>query len=177
MLKCELILVYLLLTVGCMRSQDSFLATDFRIFKATPVWPLAQAVQSEDTAAIVNLIRQNEIDVDFQEQKFGMTVLMLAVFHNKYESSKILLELGANPNLHNSHDGSSAIIDAAEYDFIEPRFVTLLLAHGANVNDEEQGERKKGNFQRNSPLLAASASDLDKVKLLLAAGAAVKLQK
>ena len=105
---------------------------------------------------------------------------MLSVFNRHYNSCKTLLELGADVNIHDHSNGSSAILEAAhlERDIDDDtRFLKLLLKYGANPNDEEVGNRKVGNTTRNTPLLNACGnvyvSPLAKVKLLVDADADV----
>lgn len=153
---------------------------DFRLFQGTPVWDLAKAVQDENQTRIRNLIEETGIDVDYQEGKFGQTLLMVAVKRHKYNSCKALLELGASPNKNNYSDGASAMIYAAEINGAgadATKFLSLLIKYGGDVNFLEKGERKKGNYTRNTPLLAAcgtvnrGVSPLEKVKLLVESGA------
>ena len=52
----------------------------------------------------------------------------------------------------------------------------MLIEYGANVNDIETGERKKGNTTRKTPLIAASSENIDFVKYLLSHGANINYQ-
>lgn len=154
--------------------NSQLLGNDYRLFKNTPVWELAQAVSNEDIKEVKRIVREEKANIDYQESQYGKTLLMLCVINEDYQSCKTLLELGANPHLHDHYDGSSAIIDAAGMtgDFSnDPKFLKLLLDYGADPNDVELGERRKGNTQRNTPLLEASAQSLEKVKILIDAGA------
>ena len=90
--------------------------------------------------------------------------------------------MGADPNIHDSYDGASALIYAAgiENDTVNQiNYLNLLLNHGANPNDEEVGKRRDGNSTRNTPLLVACSdvnqfkSPMDKVNTLVIAGANV----
>ena len=151
---------------------------DYRLFWNTPVWDLVKAVRSEDIGGIKRIIENHKNDIDYQEERFGYTILMLTILNHDYTSCKTLLELGANPNKYDKFSGSSAIIKAAGLkDDIgdNTRFLKLLLAYGANVNDEEIGERREGNTTRKTPLLAACSGDKtkEKVKILVEAGANV----
>lgn len=59
------------------------------------------------------------------------------------------------------------------------KYLSILLARGANPNDKEIGPRREGNSTRQTPLLVACSdaisfkSPLDKVKTLVEAGADV----
>jgi len=148
----------------------------------TPVWKLAKAVRHQNAARIKKLITVKKIDPNYQVPITGETVLVYAVLTYKYKSCEALLKAGVDPNIHDTYDGSSAIIEAARISKERVRdhntkFLKLLLAYGANPSDIETGERRKGNTTRDTPLIAASGdlnytvSPLAKVKLLVEAGA------
>jgi hypothetical protein len=160
--------------------KSKLLGNDYRLFQGTPVWDLAQAVQYEKVEEIKRIVKEEKIDFDYQELKFGKTLLILTVNNQHYNSCKALLELGANPNIHDNYNGSSAIIEAAgieNYNDDNTKFIKLLLAHGANPNDEEIGKRTEGNTTRKTPLISACSdvnqftSPIAKVKTLVEAGA------
>ncbi len=141
--------------------------------------------QAEDVKEMFRIVREGNVDIDHQEPKFGNTLLMLAVMNLQYASCKTLLELGADPNKHNTYDGSTALIQAAAIDNCDgdnSAFLKLLIKHGADVNEIEIGDREVGNTIRKSPLLVAcsdvsqAGSPIDKVKLLVEAGADVNYQ-
>ncbi len=162
-------------------NNDSLLGNDYRLFESnTPIWDLAKAVKEEDIEEIKQLVQEEKINLDYQEPKFGNTLLMLTVVNQHYISCKTILELGANPDIHDSYSGSTALIDAADIQNNtgdNTDFLKLLLVHGANPNDEEVGSRKNGNSTRITPLLAACSdvnqfvSPIKKVKILVEAGA------
>ena len=185
MLRNLIILIFLLATSCNQRdktvNEDNIYENDFRLFQGTSVWNLAKYVQDQNINKIKQLIKEGSIDVDFQEPKYGNTLLMLAVKNQKYQSSKVLLELGANPNKSNKYDGASAMIDAAAINTTirsNTRFLELLLAFGGNSNYVEVGERKNDINTRSTPLIIAcgyidnfTQSPIDKVKLLVESGA------
>ena len=155
-------------------------ADDYRLFLDTPIWELAKAVRDENVEEIQRLVKVKKVDMNYQDPKYGQTLLILAVMKHHYNSFKVLLELGADPNKHNTYNGSSAIIEAAGIEKFEgdnTQFLKLLLTHGANPNDEEIGIRQEGNTTRNTPLMKACSdvyegvSPIGKVKMLVEAGA------
>lgn len=163
-------------------SQDNLLGNDYRLFKNTPVWDLAQAVRDEKVDRIKELLNKKGVDVNYQESRYGSTLLMLSIINEQYSSFKALIEGGANVNVHDTYDGRSAIINAAAIQSDtanSANYLKLLLIHGANPNDEEVGERRIGNKQRKTPLVTACEdvisfkSPLSKVKVLVEAGANV----
>ncbi len=167
--------------VACHSNQtDNYNGTDYRLFKNTPIWELAQAVQEQNTESIKKLVTEQKQDLNYQEPKYGSTLLMLTIINDHLRSFETLLQLGANVNLHDSYSGTSALIIAADSDNSDAEtFIRLLIQHGADPNDVEPGPRREGNTTRFSPLLAAcedvsnSVNTLEKVKILVDAGANV----
>ena len=111
--------------------------------------------------------------INYQEPRFGETLLMLAIWNDDYKSFITLLENNANVNIYDTYDGTSAIILTCEYN-LGKKYVEKLLEYGANPNDIEIGDRRKGNSTRYTPLRgAARRGDIESVKILLRAGADV----
>lgn len=166
---------------ACVNDSD-LLPNNYNLFRGTPVWKLAKAVKRGDIEEIKHQVMGGRVDINFQEPKFGGTLLMLTVYNQNYKSCKALLELGADPNKHEYWSGSTALIEAAgieNFSGDNTLFLRLLLAHGANVNEEETGVQKEGNTTRRTPLIVACqdvnqfVSPIHKVKLLVEAGANV----
>ena len=150
---------------------------DYRLFQSTPAWELAKAVQDEDEKKINEIIAKSPSLVNFQEPKYGNTLLKLTVMNQQLKSFKVLLENKADVNIHNTYDGISALIEACSFKKYDTKFVELLLQYGADVNDIEVGERREENTTRDTPLIAASRADkLDLVELLIKHGANVNYQ-
>jgi len=184
-IKPELIFTLIIILVASCTGQDTvvdkgkLLGNDYRLFQETPVWEIAKAVWQEDTAAINKIVKENKADIDFQEVKFGQTLLMLTVRNQNYNSCMALLELGADPNKHDHYNGSSAMIAAAKMNETfsdNTKFLKLLLKYKGNPNDVEVGERRAGNTSRETPLIASIqpnkiSSPLSKVQLLIESGA------
>ncbi|WP_293308139.1 ankyrin repeat domain-containing protein [Pedobacter sp. UBA5917] len=175
-----IIILVLLFTFGCNNQDRKFengklLGNDYQLFENTPIWALAKAVRNNDTAKIKELVFVKRMKVDYQETKFGNTLLMLSIVNNQYETSKVLLNLGANVNLENTYRGVSAMIEAANND--EPKYLELLLAHKGNPNAIENAPVKVGDMARETALNKAisfvGTNGLVKVKLLVEAGADV----
>lgn len=168
-----------LLIAGCTNrdspvDKSKLLAVDYRLFQETPAWELAKAVDDGDTTKIKKEIRAQKNLIDFQEPRFGQSLLMLAVLNMNYPSVKVLLELGANPNLQDRCYGDSPLMAAAELETptsgSDPRFLKLLLKYGGNPNTLQDGPKKT----RKSPLMiACEKGDLNYIKVLVDAGAKV----
>jgi len=157
--------------------KSKLLGNDYRLFQGTPVWNLAKAVQDENTGEIIRLVRDEKVDVNYQESKYGQTLLMLSIVNLQYSSCKTLLEVGADVSKHDTYSGTSAIIIAAAvHNDVgdNTRFVKLLLSHGADPSDAEVGERRYGHWTRFTPLTYSTSSSktrLPIVMVLVEAGA------
>ncbi len=150
---------------------------DYRLFQNTPAWELAKAVQDEDKNKINKILSKDPNLINYQESKYGNTLLMLTIMNQQIKSFKYLLEKKADVNIHNTYAGTSPIIEACSSKYYDIQFVEILVQNGANVNDIETGKRKKGNSTRATPLIEASKSGLiDLVKFLVSKGANVNYQ-
>ena len=150
---------------------------DYRLFQNTPAWELAKAVWDEDVSKINEIVSKNKQLINYQEPIYGRTVLILTVSNQQYESFEDLLGARADVNIHDTYDGTSALIESCIFRDYETRYAELLLQNGANVNDVEVGERRKGNSTRFTPLMAAAKTGkLDLVDLLLKKGANINYQ-
>lgn len=145
---------------------------DYRLFQNTPAWDLAKAVQDEDVNEIDKIVTKNFTLINYVEPKYGNTLLQLTIMNQQMKSFKALLERKADVSIHNSFDGTSALIVACRLKDYDIKFAQMLIEYGANVNDVETGERRNGNSTRFTPLIEASQSGiLDLVKLLISKGA------
>lgn len=150
---------------------------DYRLFQNTPAWELAKAVQDEDVTNIERLVSENPKIINYQEPKYGNTLLKLTVMNQQLKPFKALLVRKADVNIHNTYDGTSALIEACRLKDYDIKFVQMLVEYGANVNDVETGERRQGNSTRFTPLIEASQSGmLEFVKFLISKGADVNYQ-
>jgi len=154
--------------------RSKLLGYDYRLFENTPGWNLAKAVRDQDSAKIQRLFLEDKVDLNYQEPKFGNTVLMLAIGNDAYRSVEVLLKLGADPNLKNKSAGYSAMHDAA----IAPttRYVNILLKYKGNPNIVSGGDYRDTIAQKTPLNLAITYSDeknFPKVRSLVQAGADV----
>lgn len=148
------------------QGENNYLGNDVRLFENTPVWEVAQAIEKNDTTKVRNLLTSKyRAYIDYQERKFGQSLLNWSVYAGHYPSVKVLAEMGANPNL-KSYDSTSAFIQAANHHETVDYLKTLLL-HGGDVNSVANID---GPQHLRTPLIAAAKS-LENVKLLIDAGA------
>ena len=180
---------FLLCLVSCYNQEtlvdkSKLMGNDYRLFQSTKAWTLAKAVEEGDVTKIKEEVIQKKVAVDFQETQYGQTLLMLAITNSEYDTVKMLLELGANPNLHDNFKGQTPIIVAAKND--DPKYLKLLLDYKGDPNSIENvfsGPNLRINSERNSALTAAISpsmfgkKNLEKVKLLVDAGADIHYTK
>ncbi len=153
---------------------------DFALFRNTPVNSLAKAVEEQDTIEIQKLVNNNNFDVNFQEPRFGNTLLLLALINNRRFSAEKLLNLGANPNLR-SFDNSSPFLETCfnATEIEKPgEILQMLINHGADVNSIQQDttldQFGKTKYYKASALrLACLYGNLETVKTLVENGASI----
>lgn len=86
-------------------AKDEYRITDIRIYRNTPAWKLALAVKSQRTISITRIAKKNPELLNYQEPKYGATLLLWAVGMGKYRSAKALLKCGADPDIASTVDG------------------------------------------------------------------------
>jgi len=174
-MKVSLLSLSASIFVSCWAQLDrsKIMAHEYTLFQGTPISKLASAAKENDVESFARIFKRDSFNLDFQEPRFGKTLLMLSVLNHQYELCEKLLELGANPNIHDFNDGTSAIISAAgiDTDLRDTTFLKLLLRYGANPNDEEAGPSRKGKIGKTTPILNAAELSIEKVKVLVRAGA------
>lgn len=151
---------------SCHNNNDNMTGDDIRLFKG-PSWELAKAVEKEDTTKIKQILAEHKVPVDYQEPRYGETLLEWAVWTNHYNSSKTLLGAGANPNIQDTYDGYTPLTYAADK-FETSKYIKLLLDHGAKVNSVAKND---STSMLPTPLISAAFHRLESVKLLVDAGA------
>lgn len=178
-MRILLMLVLCITFTGCHNrenkvAKEKLLGKDYRLFQDTPVWDLAKAVEDENVSVINQLVTEKRLPIDYQESKFGNTLLMLSIKNSNYESVKALLSLGADPNLPNNYRGTTPMHDAAKNR--DPKYLKLLIEYKGDPNIIENKQLITEDEEvRETPLNVAisyaSGNNLEKVKLLVEAGA------
>jgi hypothetical protein len=172
-------IMYVIILISSCTRQDTvvdkgkLLGNDYRLFQNTPAWDLTKAVEDDDLEKIKTEIQKNKNLLVFREPKFGQSMLALAVKNKNYLSAKMLLELGADPNMQDLDTGESPTMAAADLGVngvdADSRFLKLLLKFRGDPNAvEKDGQHNLGN----TPLIiACENSNLEYVKILVEAGA------
>lgn len=157
--------------------QRSLLTSDYRIFQGTTAWDLAKAIHDDDADEIKQLVSKNKRLVGVVDPTNGQTLLALAVYNEKYDACKALVEAGADPNQFNNYDGRTPLMEAAQVDDYfsgpDPRYLILLLKYGGKPNLEQKD--MDYHHQGETPLSIACslARSLVYAKILVNAGANV----
>jgi len=173
---------YLLILVVIIGScNDGRQRNDIRhigIFESTEIWDLAKAAGG-NAKNFKDLAFQFKDKLNFQEEQYGLTLLMWCVKMEKYELAKILLEHGADPN-RVSRSGKTALFYATEYSWLDndadpdAKFVNLLLGHQADPNIVYAGTKESNLIDDGtSPLIHAASRSFAKGKAPVDGGADV----
>jgi len=174
-----MIIILLLFTSILSSCQQYMPGFDFNLFKNSPVNRLSKAVENEDTARISELILKDNFILDYQEPKFGKSLLSLAVINNKHLAAKRLLELNADPNLRSPLDNSSPFLDAcSNCTDLEnsAKSLCMLIEYGADVNsiqiDSSHDQFGKENKLKRTALeIVCFYGNIECVKALVENGA------
>lgn len=175
----NLICIIVLILCSCTGTsiQNVKLLRQYQRFEGTKAEILAKAVMVGDTLEIKEQVLNYHIPVDFKENEFGSTLLNLATIYNNLKSVKCLLELGADPNLYEDTIkswGYNSVLNAA-FCADNPEILRLLIAYGGDPDSQAKGVINYGMEQeapnRDLALQLAARSNIEKVKILLNAGA------
>lgn len=101
-------------------------------FKPTNVYSISLLVKDNNYNDLMESIRHNpNIDIDTPEPLLGNSLLMYAIFNNKLNSAKALLQNGANPNFVNKNN-DTPLIYAIKKNNIPA--IRILTKFGASPN-------------------------------------------
>jgi hypothetical protein len=164
------ILLFILFLTNCKTDKRQFTGYDIELFKETPVWELAKAVEEENVNKIEEIVNLGKLNVDYIDPKLGMNLLNWAVFNDKLKSTKILAELGASPNIKDNM-GVTALIEASTK-LDNTSYLKILIENGASIN---QVCRIDNSFYTTA-LMEAAKFKLENVKILIDAGAEINFR-
>ena len=148
--------------------------TNPALYYGTPLYKLAETlagyIEYRDNEQIAKLIKEIPQEyINFQEEKFGMTIGQFALRTNNMFAIRKLLDRGLNPDIMDKM-GNAIIIDInnSVYIGLPESLETLkyMIKKGGNVNLYSK------KAQSGTPLIEASSTGkLENVKLLVGAGA------
>lgn len=165
-----------ILLSACHSSNKRLTGYNIKLWKGTPAWKLAKAVESNDTSEVNRILGKGQLSIDYREPTYGESLLYWAIYNNKIETVCFLLSKGANPNLHTRFNGESPMTLSCKYSDIDIEILSLLLEYGGNPNDHAT-EQDSITYMRSdrTPLYCAAGSSLEKTKMLIEAGADVNM--
>lgn len=141
---------------------------------------LANAIYRNKSKEIEYILSHNEINVN-TPGKYGFTYLMYAIYIQKYDMAKLLLKLGADPNLlsfvnHPVKGNNPDYIQREEGTFrLMPlsfvcghpdwdiKYIKLLIEYGADINATVP-------FTPIHELIVGGAGDMERIKYLMKHG-------
>jgi ankyrin repeat protein len=165
--------------------KGDYKITNINIYKNTPVWELALAVKKQNIRSIERIVKNKPNLINYQEPKYGATLLLWAVGTERYKSVETLLKCGADPNIVAANNpsvvGQTPLFLAAGYSWVDnkakkdPKYVKLLLRYGADPNknyiDFNISGKKSIIEDGTSPLMNSIGCGIEKTKALVEAGA------
>lgn len=178
-----LVFLFLLLLSSCSTNKDELESEDYsitniKIFKDTPVWELALAVDEENIDTIDKIAKDHPELVDYQDKVYGATLLLWSIGMEKYDSAEMLLKCGADPNITSKTEWKTPLFTASGFSWVDKvakkdsKYVELLLSFGANPNINHYNECENYIIEPGaSPLMYSIRSGIDKTKALVQAGA------
>jgi len=147
-------------------------------FNETDAYELAKAVHDGDIDDVRDIVNQNPELMEVPSSS-GINTLILAIHVEEYESFKILLELGADPNYRNPINTYTPLIESIRpfgsvFEWrTDLRYQRELLRYGADPNlsvDTSFTNVKRTWVTATSPAIKASFYNLESLKLLLEYG-------
>lgn len=163
-------------------SKGGYEITNINIYKDAPVWELALAVKDQKTSTIEKIAQEEPELLNYQDPKYGATLLLWAIGMEKYKSAETLLKIGADPNIGATNfNGETPLFVSTGYSWIdrsaskEAKYVKLLLKYGADPNKNYIGSdvpgKKTITEPGTSPLMNSISTGIEKTKALVEAGA------
>jgi ankyrin repeat protein len=177
MKKIVLFIMFIAVFNSCASELKGF---EFSNFENTPISELAKAVRDNDVKLIREIVKSNQLDIDYKEPIYQQTLLTLAIVNRKQEACVELLKAKADPNvLLGSNEDSTPLTEAILHqENCDLFYIESLLKHGANPNLEIISKDEKHFFFNSYPLIVAIGQNdkngeecLNIIKLLVEYGA------
>ena len=147
MKNITVIILCFFVLISCENSNPAFRFSNFR---GTQAEALSKAIEDEDINVIRHEVKQKNVNVNFEDEKYEVSLLELALTNNKRDAFEELLKLGADVNIENS-SCVSPLISAIRYnDNCDLYFIKRLLDEGAKI---EPKLFEKCNYFSNDPIV------------------------
>jgi ankyrin repeat protein len=125
------------------------------------------------------IVNEDKLNIDFQESRFGETLLSLAILNDKNLSIEQLLRLGANPNIKSTITGSSPFLDFCYFKSSYPtgaETLKMLIKYGGDVNAINTRKNSdtlvyKSKFIRSALIYVCESGNLASLKVMVENGA------
>jgi ankyrin repeat protein len=119
-----------LVFISCKMEKPAF---RFDNFKNTKAEKISKAIEKNDTISIEREIKTKQVDINFKDKKYEISLLTLALANNKKEAFNKLLKLGANPNVENSYCVGPLNTAIRYNNACDTYFIEKLLDYNANI--------------------------------------------
>jgi ankyrin repeat protein len=180
-MKKSIFLILFFLTLSCdIKSNSTPRIYNPDIFINTIAKDLIFAIEVDNYNEIKKIISQNPKVMNVQDPYYGITPLIWAVGTEKYEGTKALLDCGADPNLI-SNLGTTALFQSVSFSWFnkksnnDTKILKLLLQYNADPNicycSPKVNDKTDIIECGTSPLIHSVNFELEKVKILINAGA------
>lgn len=177
--KNIVLILCLFLTISCDKvnreakvDKNKLRGGNYKLFQDTPAWELAKAVWDNDIDKIKEEVKKNPQIINYQDPKYGNTLLHMSIYNNNYLGFEELLKLGADPNVADFFHCSTPLIEACESFEDRSKYVIELIKYKADVNYVECSKGREKQKTNNTPLMRASfTGNLDIVEILVNNGA------
>lgn len=162
-----LVIIILVFLCSCNKSKDPYPYTFYRIenFYGTDVEDLAEMVRNNDTIKMHSYIMHHpDLDIDTHDRYFGYSLLMWAIFNDKYEAFLFLLKHGADANFQGKYHNETPLVKAAKKCIPDNeqycKYCLELVRYGADVNKREPILKGVGRGIGHVRVLVENGADL-----------------
>ena len=126
-----------LIEAGCQVPNNYMPGFDYKIFKNSSCWKLAKAVHENDSLKVVKLAKEQNRPLNCFDQRFGTSLLDLAILNDKPQAFLALLQAGIDVNARSPNDSNTALFQLCSYSVIVKKplfYMAELIKYGADVN-------------------------------------------
>jgi len=164
----------------CSKTENGSTIRDVEIFKGTPAWDLARALDRKNIKEATEIVKKDRSIINYQDPKFGITLLIRSVLSENEKAVDFLLSNKAEVNIVAKIGGTALFYAVAHswndvYANEDGTYVRKLLLAGADPNIPYCSPKYEGVLSPikcgTSPLMHATQRGMEKVRLLVEHGA------